>query len=117
MRALVLTTVLLLAVCWAAGPSAEVAPGAAAKAKPRATARVMMRHNRFGPHRIVVHVGQTVRWANRDSVAHTVASADLHLSSDAIRAGKSFSYRPRRRGRFAYYCTIHAGQTGVLVVR
>jgi plastocyanin len=46
-----------------------------------------------------------------------LASADLKLSSEAIRAGKRFSYRPRRRGRFDYYCTIHANQTGVLVVR
>jgi plastocyanin len=50
-------------------------------------------------------------------VAHTVASADLKLSSEAIRGGESFSYRPRRRGRFDYYCTIHANQTGVLIVR
>jgi plastocyanin len=113
MRALLLTALaLLLAGCGSSPPqerpaaSGEPAPG-----------RVEMRHNRFTPARVVVAVGRTVRWTNRDAVAHTVASAALHLSSEAIRPGQAFTFRPRRAGRFAYYCTIHAGQTGVLVVR
>jgi plastocyanin len=117
MRALILSAVLLLAVGCAAGSEPRASQRAAGSAKSMATARVTMRHNRFHPRRVVVSVGQTVRWINRDSAAHTVASADLKLSSEAIRAGESFSYRPRRRGRFDYYCTIHANQTGVLVVR
>jgi plastocyanin len=88
---------------------------------PTATARpavveVDMRHNRFLPHRIVVQLGQTVRWVNRDAVAHTVASQDLHLASEAINGGTSYTYRAGRTGKFAYFCTIHIGQTGVLVV-
>jgi plastocyanin len=76
-----------------------------------------MRHNRFVPARVVVRLGETVRWTNRDATAHTVASQDLRLASDAIGPGATFAYRPRRRGRFRYFCTIHAGQNGVLVVR
>jgi plastocyanin len=86
---------------------------------PTPTATVVnadMRHNRFAPTRLPVRLGQTVRWTNRDAVAHTVASQDLRLSSDAIRAHQTFAYRPRHVGRFTYYCTIHAGQTGVLIV-
>ena len=116
--------VLLAAVCLAAASGcggdggAEPAATAAASAPARpAIVDVAMRHNRFRPHRIVVRLGQAVRWTNRDAVAHTVASQDLKLSSEAIRAGQTFRYRPRRRGRFAYFCTIHAGQTGVLIVR
>jgi plastocyanin len=116
MRVLIPVVVLLIAVGCAAG-APPVAPAEATASKSGATVRVTMRHNRFRPRRIVVGLGQTVRWTNRDAVAHTVASADLKLSSEAIRAGERFSYRPRRRGRFDYYCTIHANQTGVLVVR
>jgi plastocyanin len=116
MRAIVLTAVLVLAAgCGGTGHAARST--VTANLQGRGVVRVTMRHNRFRPHRVVVRLGQTVRWTNHDAVAHTVASAQLHLSSDAIRAGKSFSYRPRARGKFAYYCTIHAGQTGVLVVR
>jgi plastocyanin len=82
-----------------------------------AVVEVDMRDNRFLPHRIVVSPGQTVRWVNRDAVAHTVASQDLHLSSEAIKGGGTYRHRARRIGTFAYFCTIHIGQTGVLVVK
>ena len=81
-----------------------------------AVVEVDMRDNRFVPRRIVVSPGQTVKWVNRDAVAHTVASQDLHLSSEAIRGGATYRYRARLTGTFAYFCTIHIGQTGVLVV-
>ena len=111
MRVILVAAALLIATAW--GVSDRVAASTA----PAEIVPVAMRHNHFVPRRIIARLGQTVRWTNRDAAAHTVASAALHLSSEAIRGGKSFSYRPRRRGTFAYYCTIHAGQTGVLVVR
>jgi plastocyanin len=97
-------------------PIATPAPSPAATGN-GSVVQVGMRHNRFGPARVVVRLGQAVRWTNHDAVAHTVAAASLRLSSEAIRPGETFSYRPRRAGRLAYYCTIHAGQTGILVVR
>jgi plastocyanin len=116
-------TVLLAAVCLAvagcgdaAKPTAAPAPTPAATAAP-ATVDVGMQANRFLPHRVVVGLGQTVRWTNGDAVVHTVASQDLRIASEGIRPGTTFTYRPKRAGRFAYYCTIHAGQTGVLLVR
>jgi plastocyanin len=113
MRAIVLAAVLVFAAgCGGTGHAAR-----STDATRGGRVQVTMRHNRFLPHRVVVRLGQTVRWTNHDAVAHTVASEQLHLSSDGIRAGKRFSYRPRSRGTYAYYCTIHAGQTGVLVVR
>lgn len=78
---------------------------------------VDMRNNRFEPRRAVAGLGEAVRWTNRDAVAHTVASQELRLSSEAIRPGESFTYRPQRAGSFRYFCTIHFGQRGRLVVR
>jgi plastocyanin len=89
-------------------PSPSPAPG---------VVQLGMRHNRFVPARVVVRLGQTVRWTNRDQTTHTVASQDLRLASEGIGPGATYTYRPRRRGRFRYFCTIHAGQTGVLIVR
>jgi plastocyanin len=111
-----LTVVLCLAVT-ACGSSAE--KNAAATATPSrqpAVVQVSMRHNRFSPERITLRVGQTVRWTNHDTVAHTVASQSLRLASEGIEGGQAYTYRARRPGRFPYYCTIHAGQTGVLVI-
>jgi plastocyanin len=111
MRVILVAAALLIATGWGASDRVAASPTSGD------IVPVAMRHNHFVPHRIVARMGQTVRWTNRDAVTHTVASADLRLSSEGIRGGKSFSYRPRRRGTFAYYCTIHAGQTGVMVVR
>jgi plastocyanin len=118
MRTLAIAAVCLAAaVAGCSGGGGAPRPAATATATPAATVEAGMRHNRFLPRRLVVRLGQTVRWTNRDAVAHTVASQDLRLASEAIRGGETFSYRPRRAGRFAYFCTIHAGQNGVLIVR
>lgn len=113
---LIVRAILLTALCvTTVGCGGEARPAAT----PTPTATVLsadMSHNRFVPVRLALRLGQTVRWTNRDAVAHTVASQDLHLSSEAIRSHQTFTYRPRRTGRFTYYCTIHAGQTGVLIV-
>ena len=76
-----------------------------------------MKHNKFRPKRVVVRLGQTVRWTNHDQVAHTVAAQRPSIASEAIGPGATFTYRPRRRGTIRYFCTIHANQNGVLVVR
>ena len=111
MRRLVL--IVLLAV---AGCGGDDKPPAAAPT-PAAVVPVAMRNIKFVPARITVKVGQTVRWTNHDKVAHTVASAKLKLASEGIEDGQSYEYRATRPGMFPYYCTIHAGQSGVLVVR
>ena len=61
-------------------------------------------------------LGQTVRWTNDDTVDHTVASAKLKIASEAIKHGQTYEFKATKPGRHPYYCTIHAGQTGVLVV-
>jgi plastocyanin len=116
----ILCTTLLCAAALALGASSPTSSaGTAATASPAGAkpVRVVMRKNRFHPRRAVLRLGRTVRWVNRDKTVHTVVSADLDISSDGIRGGRTFSYRPRRRGTFDYFCTIHAGQEGVLVVR
>jgi plastocyanin len=111
MRRLVLIVLLVVAGCDGA------AKPAATPAQTPAVVPVAMRNIKFVPARITVRVGQTVRWTNHDKVAHTVASAKLKLASEGIAGGQSYEYRATRPGTFPYYCTIHAGQTGVLVVR
>jgi plastocyanin len=106
-----------LAACGGSSSPSPKPAAAPTATKAARTVAVTMRNIRFRPHRIVVHLGQTVRWTNDDQVDHTVASSALRLASEGIGPGKTFSYTPKRRGTFAYFCTIHAGQTGVLVVQ
>ena len=107
--------IVLLAVAGCGGD--DKPPVATPTPTPAAVVPVAMRNIKFVPARITVKVGQTVRWTNHDKVAHTVASAKLKLASEGIEDGQSYEYRATRPGTFPYYCTIHAGQTGVLVVR
>jgi plastocyanin len=113
----ILCAVLCLGAAGCGGSSNAAPPPTPTASAQSNVVTVAMRHNRFRPHRVVVRLGKTVRWTNDDPHPHTVASQDLRLASDAIDGGGTFTYRPRRRGSFAYFCTIHAGQTGVLVVR
>jgi plastocyanin len=76
-----------------------------------------MRNNKFRPHRVVVPLGRTVRWKNLDEAAHTVVTQNQMIRSKAILSGRTFRYRPRKRGRIRYFCTIHANQDGLLIVR
>jgi plastocyanin len=111
MRRLLLIGVVALAGCGGGSDTPAATPKPAAAVVP-----VVMRNIKFVPARVTVKVGQTVRWTNEDKVPHTVASAKLKLASDAISGGQTFTYKATRAGTFPYYCTIHAGQTGVLVV-
>jgi plastocyanin len=106
-----------LAACGGSSKPAPQPAAAPTATKQAATVEATMRNIRFHPHRLVIHLGQTVRWTNDDQVVHTVASSQLKLASEGIGPGKTFSYTPTRRGTFAYFCTIHANQTGVLVVQ
>ena len=114
MRRLVLIMLVVVAGCGGDDkpPAATPTPATVVPVVP-----VAMRNIKFVPARITVKVGQTVRWTNHDKVVHTVASAKLKLASEGIEDGQSYQYRATRPGTFPYYCTIHAGQTGVLVVR
>jgi plastocyanin len=101
------------------GGDPERAPTPAATPRPTAdtVARVTIRGIAFLPHRLVVHAGQTVRWTNEDAVVHTVAAnTGADFSSEGLDHGDTFEFRATKPGAIAYFCTIHAGQTGTLVV-
>jgi plastocyanin len=77
---------------------------------------VVLRHIRFNPRKLVVGRGDSVTWVWRDgSIVHNVVSMRFRSSSPQSRG--SFTVRFTRPGSFFYYCTIHAGMTGTIVVR
>lgn len=97
-------------------PRASAAPPSAQKASD--VVEIAMEDVEFLPERVTVRVGQTVRWTNLDAFAHTVAASQgAEFSSDGLERGDSYEFTPTKRGTVAYFCTIHPGQTGTLVVR
>jgi plastocyanin len=72
----------------------------------------------FSPAQLVVPVGTTVVWTNRDDIPHTVAAADGgDLRSAPLDTGDHFSFTFAKAGTFRYFCSIHPKMQGTIVVR
>jgi len=72
----------------------------------------------FNPGQLVVRIGTTVVWTNRDDIPHTVASADGdQLRSAPLDTGDRFAFTFTKAGTFRYFCSIHPKMQGTIVVR
>ncbi len=73
----------------------------------------------FTPAEITIAPGTTVVWTNRDDIPHTVTGADVPrlFGSNPMDTGDHYTYRFDHAGRFAYFCSLHAHMTGVVVVK
>lgn len=72
----------------------------------------------FSPATIRVTPGDTVRWVNRDLIEHTVRHDSIPgLSSGDLAPGGEFRWVAGSPGRVRYYCTLHRGMRGEVVVR
>ncbi len=81
-----------------------------------ATITVTITDAGYSPKSITVNPGDTIKWVNQGSVAHTVTENDGAFDSGAIAPGQSYSITvsiPATRG---YHCSFHAGMTGSLIV-
>ena len=81
-------------------------------------AEVVLEKLRFSPQTLSVPIGTTVTWINRDSVPKIVISADHPLEVPPIlRAGQAFSRTFATAGTYSYFCSVHPGVTGKIVVK
>ena len=95
----------------AAGEAAGGGEGAA-----NAT-RAEMRTMTFGPKRLEIAVGTTVRWTNNDPLVHTITADDGSWDSGPIEPGKSWSHTFTQPGEYAFHCTPHPFMKALIVVR
>lgn len=73
---------------------------------------------KFTPEILTVKAGQTVKFTNRDSVAHTV-TADDGTSFESGLLGKDQSgtiVAPSKPGSYGFHCSPHPNMKGTLVV-
>jgi plastocyanin len=108
-----LTAVLVLASC--GGPSA-----------PAGTTVVTIKDLRFNPQEVRIKQGETVRWVNEDTTAHTSTSADFSAdattqppgawNSPPLNPGDTFDHKFDQTGTFPYACSIHGYIKGTVVV-
>lgn len=70
----------------------------------------------FKPPTIDVKQGDTIEWRNTDPVPHTATAKDAGLDSRDIPANGTYRFVAKKKGRFAYVCTLHPIMKGELVV-
>jgi plastocyanin len=68
------------------------------------------------PNPVEVKVGETVTWVNDDSNLHTATSKDGVFNSDVLFEGQSFTYTFDKEGEYPFFCDIHPGMVGTVVV-
>ncbi|HET7390720.1 MAG TPA: hypothetical protein VFJ51_07840 [Nitrososphaeraceae archaeon] len=73
----------------------------------------------FVPSRVNLHVGNTIKWIDTDTVSHTITSATFNglvWPQGSSQGPSTFSHTFDRSGTFSYFCQIHPYMTGVAFV-
>jgi plastocyanin len=78
---------------------------------------VSLNQNCFGPLVVDLDPGATVSWRNDDRWEHAIRGVGADWGTDGfIGAGGSFSQRFDDPGVYPYYCFLHPGMVGTVVV-
>jgi amicyanin len=77
---------------------------------------IEIREFRFRADTVRVSVGATVRWTNRDQVAHTSTAENGEWKSPLLGPAESFRREFEEAGTYPYYCTPHPFMRGVVIV-
>ena len=122
----------LLAVLVLAALLAACGGDSGGKAKPTATstqdpamrpeAQIVLSGSTFQPKEITVKAGTKVTWINQDSFAHTVTAGTRDnpsglFDSKNLAGGGTFSYVFDQPGTYNYFCGIHSGMDGTVIVQ
>jgi plastocyanin len=86
------------------------------------TSEVLIQNMAFAPSSLTVAVGTTVKWTNKDSMAHTVTSGTSStpngiFNSGSINNNGTFSYTFNTQGTFPYFCNIHHSMVASIIVQ
>jgi plastocyanin len=121
------TTILALAITLALGGGVAVAqmtggsPAPAASTapspEPSPISTIHIRDFAYVPASVTIHPGQTVRFAQDDSTAHTVTAVDKSFDSGNLDKGKSWTHTFDKEGTYAYLCAYHPTMRGTVVVK
>lgn len=95
----------------AAAPATQVAAVA--------TNAVAIDNFAFAPAAITVVAGTTVTWTNHDDEVHTVESSDNPqvFKSAGLDTDDTFSFTFTKPGTYKYFCSIHPGMVGTVIVK
>lgn len=97
---------------------AQSTPAASSSAASGGGVTVTMQNIAFSPTSVTVKKGETVKWVNKDTVAHNVtATKGATFKSSTFGQGGSFTWKAAKAGTVEYFCTIHPNMTAKLIVQ
>jgi plastocyanin len=79
----------------------------------------------FMPETLKVRPGATVEWSTTDKMPHTITSRESNADASSLfnsgilspaAGGKQWEMRFDQRGTFDYFCMLHPGMAGKVVV-
>lgn len=117
-----------------AAPAPSTEPSEAPAAGSGSPTEVTIEDFAFAPKKSSVSVGDTVTWTNADDILHTVTSGigqkqgvpgvtkDKNAKPDGVfdqemEFEDTFEYTFDEAGTFKYFCAIHPGMVGTVVVK
>jgi plastocyanin len=105
----IIVSVLSVFICAAAALSHV--KGMASQEKASGGAKVAITNNKFEPKIVTIKAGSEVTWENKEGT-HAVSADDGSWTSSALTAGKTYSQKFDKPGKYSYYCTFHGGKGG-----
>jgi len=91
-------------------------PGDPGGSKGPGANEVFIQNMAFNPATITVNANTTIKWTNKDGVAHTVTSDAGLFDSGNISSGETYSRTFTTSGTFTYHCTPHPSMTASVTV-
>lgn len=79
----------------------------------------------FVPDTITIKVGETVRWVNNDysipfhmfsSVPGSGQTDEFEIEITQLKSGESWEHTFKKTGEYPYFCFIHKGMVGKVIV-
>lgn len=94
------------------------------------TAKINTKLLKFEPQKLTVKKGTTVVWEVPDSLVHNVTTGKITIGGNGLRTaenpdgtidkplkkGQTVSFTFDKPGTYTYYCSIHKGMNGEIVV-
>jgi plastocyanin len=81
-----------------------------------ASITIDMKDNCFFSTVARISIGETVTWVNRDVSPHMISGLDWGASNSNILQGQAASVKFEKSGVFPYFCPLHPGMVGAVVV-
>ncbi len=94
-------------------PSAEISQ--ATPTIKEGASPVIIVNSQFSPADLEIKVGDEVEWVNQDSVAHTVSFENGDVDEQLV-PGATLVQKIDEKGEFRYFCRLHPGMQGSVVV-